>query len=151
MSEVAITGNDTAIVNDRVIAGGADGNVFELEFPDDVMTVKVGKNGNALFAVNENGKRADVTVRLVRGSADDKYFNGLLQQQLANPAGFILMDGEFIKKVGDGKGNVSSDTYVMSGGVFSKATGGKNNVEGDTEASVSVYHLKFAKAIRAIT
>lgn len=151
MSIVAISGSDTTVINDRVIANLADGTPVEISFPNDVMTVKVGKNENALFALNANGSVAEVTIRVPAGSEDDKYFNGQLQQMLANPAGFILMDGEFIKKVGDGKGNISNITYVMGSGVFSRNVDAKDNVEGDVEASVAVYKLRFAKAIRVIT
>ena len=68
----------------------------------------------------------------------------------ANFAGFILMTGEFIKKIGDGTGNITNDTYVMAGGIFTKQVEGKSSVEGDTEQSVSIYTLNYSNSPRAI-
>ena len=61
------------------------------------------------------------------------------------------MIGQFVKKIGDGQGNITSDTYVCSGGVFTKQVEGKSNVEGDTEQSTATYTVKFSNAPRAIT
>ena len=94
---------------------------------------------------------ATVTIRVLRGSSDDKFLNNLLASQRSNFASFILMTGEFIKKVGDGAGNVSRDTYIMSGGIFIKNVGGKNNAEGDTEQSVAIYELKYSNSPRVLS
>ena len=85
------------------------------------------------------------------GSADDKFLNNLLAQQQANFASTILMIGEFIKKLGDGAGNIQSDSYITSGGVFTKQAEAKMNVEGDTEQSIAIYTVKFSNAPRVIT
>jgi hypothetical protein len=90
-------------------------------------------------------------MRLVRGSADDKFLNALLVQQQANFAGMILMQGEFVKQVGDGKGNILNDTYVISGGIFTRQVEAMSNVEGDPVQSVSIYKMKFSNAPRALT
>ncbi len=145
-----MTGADTIKINNRILADLADGDCIALTYPNDIANVKTGKNGNSLFALNESGKQAEVMLRLIRGSADDKFMQNLLANQQNNFAGFILMIGEFTKRVGDGAGNVTGDTYIVSSGVFSKQVEAKSNVEGDTEQSISVYHLKFANAPRAI-
>lgn len=151
MSTVSLTGSDTISINNRVLNDLGTGTCAELTFPTDIANVKTGKNGNAIYALNESGKQADTKIRLVRGSADDKYLNNLLSQQQSNFAGFVLMPGEFIKKIGDGLGNITSDTYIMSGGVFVKQVPVKTNVEGDVEQSESEYMLKFANAPRVMT
>lgn len=151
MGTVALSGQDTININNRVLADLADGNCGELDFPNDVATVKTGKNGNAIYGFNASGSQAELKVRIIRGSPDDKYLNNLFSQQQSNFAGFPLMPGEFIKKIGDGAGNITSDTYVMSGGVFTKAMPGKSNVEGDTEQSTVLYTIRFANAPRALT
>ena len=122
-----------------------------MTFPSDIAQVKTGKNGNSVYGLNETGKQCEVKVRLLRGSSDDQFLNNLLIQQQSNFAGTVLMIAEFIKKIGDGKGNIISDTYVMSGGVFTKQVEGKMNVEGDVEQSISIYMMKFSNAPRAIT
>lgn len=151
MSTIAMSGSDTITINNRVLADLADGNCVEMTFPNDIASVKTGKNGNSIYGLNETGKQSEVKIRLIRGSADDKFLLGLMAQQQSNFAGFALMIGNFIKKIGDGAGNISSDQYIMSGGVFTKQIEAKTNVEGESEQSVAVYTLKFSNAPRIIT
>ena len=151
MASVALTGADTISINNRIFNDLADGDVGALTFPNDIAQVKTGKNGNSIYSLNESGRQSELVVRVVRGSYDDKFLNGLLVQQQANFAGTVLLIGELVKKLGDGKGNISSDTYILSGGVFTKQVEAKINVEGDTEQSVSIYHIKFSNSPRAIT
>lgn len=146
-----MSGADTVLINNRVITDLADADCVALTFPNDIANVKTGKNGNSIYGFNATGKQCEVVMRVVRGSADDKFLNNLIAQQQLNFAGFILMIGEFTKKLGDGSGTISSDTYIMSGGIFSKAIEAKSNVEGDTEQSICMYHLKFSNAPRVIT
>lgn len=151
MQTVALSGNDTIKLNNRVFNDLADGDAVMLEYEGDIATVKTGKNKNSLFAANETGRQGTITVRLVRGSADDKFMNNLLAQQLNNFAGFVLMQGEFVKRIGNGLGGVTDDTYIVAGAVFSKAIPAKDNAEGDVEQTVSVYVLKAANVVRVIT
>lgn len=147
---VSLTGNDTLVIAGLVIVDMADGDWATLVFPNELAAVKTGKNGNSLFALNAMGLQAEATIRLIRGSADDKALDSLLQQQLQDFAAFQLLDGLFVKRVGDGLGNVTSDSYVVDGGVFTYQVDSKSNAEGDTEQSVSVYRLKFSNAGRAL-
>lgn len=147
----AMTGSDSASINGRILNDLADQNAVELTFPNEIASVKTGKNGNSIYSLNETGRQAEVKLRIIRGSADDKFMNGLMAQQQANFNAFPLMFGEFIKKIGDGTGAVGSDKYLMGGGIFSKLVEGKMNVEGESEQSVSIYTLKFANAPRVIT
>ncbi len=151
MGVVALSGADTITIDNHVFADLADGNAVELTFPNDIASVKTGKNGNSIYGLNESGKQSEVKMRLVRGSADDKFMNNKLSQQQANFAGTVLMSGQFIKKIGDGQGNITSDTYVMGGGVFTKQVEGKMNVEGETEQSIAIYTMKFTNAPRTLT
>lgn len=151
MPTVALSGNDAVVINQRIFADLADQNAVELTFPNDIAAVKTGKNGNSLYALNETGRQAECKIRLIRGSADDKFMMGLLNGQLNNFSGTILYTGSFVKKVGDGKGNITSDTYNLSGGIITKQVEAKMNVEGDTEQSVAIYTLKFSNAPRALT
>lgn len=149
--EVSLTGDDTLIINDVNLTGLADGDCAVLDFPNELATVKTGKNGNSIFAFNETGKNCTVTLRVNRGGASDKFLNNLLNLQNQSRHLFSLMIGEFVKKIGSGDGEFTSDTYILSGGVFSKMVPGKSNAEGDTEQAVSIYTLKFSNAPRALT
>lgn len=151
MSTVAMSGNDTIILNNRIFSDLADGNCAELSFPNEVANLKTGKNGNSIYGLNETGKQAGFKLRVIRGSADDKFLNNLFSLQNQNFAGFVLLTGEFIKRIGNGLGAITNDTYIVSGGIFTKGIEAKSNVEGDSEQSVAVYEFKFANAPRAIT
>lgn len=150
MSTVAMSGNDSMILNGRVFNDLADQDAIALTFPNDIAKVTVGKNGNAIYALDETGRQAQLVVRVVRGSSDDKFLNNLLVQQQNNFAGTVLMFGQFIKQIGDGAGNITQDKYILSGGVFTKPVEGKDNVAGDTSASISMYTMMFSNAPRAI-
>lgn len=150
MATVAMTGADTLKINNQVINSLADGDCIVLTYPNELASVKTGKNGNAIFALNETGNQAELVIRLVRGSTDDKFLLSLMAAQKNDFASFVLMTAELVKRVGLGESVVAGDTYFMSGGVFSKGVEAKTNVEGDTEQSVSIYSFKFANAPRTI-
>ncbi|MDR1941239.1 MAG: hypothetical protein LBQ47_02825 [Endomicrobium sp.] len=147
----ALTGKDSIIILGRPLADLADGDNLTITFPNDIAAVKTGKNGNSLFASNETGDNADVAMRIVLGSADDKFLNNLLENQKKDLASFTLLDGSYVKKVGDGSGNITDINYTLSGGVFIKRTETKSNAEADTEQAVVSYSLRFAKATKAIS
>lgn len=151
MSTVAMSGKDTIKINNRPLVDLADADAVMLTFPNDIANLKTGKNGNSIYGLNESGKQADIAIRLIRGSADDKFLNNLLSSQQNDFAGTILMTGEFTKRVGDGLGNITNDTYITSGGVFTKIPEAKSNADGDTEQSTCTYHIKFSNAPRIIT
>lgn len=150
MSIVALTGKDTIQLNGRILTEFADQKVAELTYPNDLATMKTGKNGNTIYAFNSTGRQCDVTLRLVRGGADDQFLNALLLSFVGNPAGFTLMVGEFIKNIGDGLGNIKTDSYILSGGTFKKQTDVFESTEADIEQAVAVYHLMFSNSPRSI-
>jgi hypothetical protein len=145
-----LTGNDTIKINSRLITDIGAGEVAKITYEADVVSLKVGKNGNTIYAKNEAGNQATMELHVIRGSGDDKFLNGQLQAYLADPAGYILMNAELIKVLGDGAGSITRDIYVLTGGVISKPVEAVVNVEGDTEQAMSLYVMKFAIAPRAI-
>lgn len=150
MSAATLTGKDTIILDGRIFNDLANTDTCTLEFPNNLVESKAGKNGNVIYAFNASGRLVNVKLRVLKGSSDDKYLNSRLLEYINDPAGFILFQGEFIKRAGDGKGNISNDTYIMRGGVISKIPMAKENVEGDTEQSVSLYEFVFGNSERAI-
>jgi hypothetical protein len=151
MPAVALSGSDTININNTVLADLAIGDCVVLKFPNEIANVKTGKNGNSIYGLNESGKQCEVEIHVVRGSNDDKFLNNLLSQQQNNFAGTVLLIGQFIKKIGDGAGKITSDTYILSGGIFTKQVEGKTNVEGQPEQSVATYYMKFSNSPRALT
>lgn len=148
---ISLTGNDTIVLNDRVFADFADGDVAAITFPNELASVKTGKNGNSIYAQNLTGLQGQFVLRLLMGSEDDKFLNNLWVAQQNSFAEFVLLNGQFVKKVGDGAGNLQSIIYDASGGVFTKGIEAKTSVEGDTEQSVAVYTMMFSLAKRSIS
>lgn len=150
MAAVSIAGNDTIIINERVMTNFANTDVGMLEYPNEKATVVTGKNGNAVYSPNSTGEQGNLTLRFLRGTADDKYLNGLLINQFADFPSFVLMTGSFIKRMGTGTGETFNDTYILSGGIFTKNVDVKSNVEGDVEEAITIYTMQFARVTRTI-
>ena len=150
MNSVSLTGSDVIKINNRIFSDLADGDAVTVTFPNDIAAVKTGKNGNAIYAKNETGNQVDVVIRVLRGSNDDRYLNNELTMLKNDFSAYILLNAEFIKKVGDGQGHITNDTYLLTGGIPSKQVEAKTSAEGDTEQSVSIYNLKFAVCERTL-
>lgn len=143
MGDTSITGLDTVQIDGRIFNDLADGTPFEIEYPEPFGMMKVGKNNNAIYAKNSNGIKADVTIRVLIGSSDDQYLLGRMAQWNADESSFVLMTSMFVKRIGDGAGNVQSKVYNMIGGYFSSGVAARTVAEGDTEQSVAVYKMQF--------
>ena len=150
MPQVSLVGNDTIQIQGRILNALADQDNASLTFPNELMSVKTGKNGNSLYAYNNTGEQCELVLRVIRGSTDDKFLNTLLAQMKYDVPSFILLTGRIVKRIGNGLGSITNDTYLLSGGVFTKQVETKSNSEGDTEQSISIYTLKFTLAPRAI-
>lgn len=148
-STVSLTGADTFIFDGFVLTDVADGDWARLELDGSIVSVKIGKNDNMIYAENRGGTLGVATLRLLRGSRQDRILNTRMNMQLRDFAKHILINGTMTKRVGNGLGGVKTDTYLCSGGVFESIPGASSNAEGDTEQSVSVYRLRF-KVQRAI-
>ena len=61
------------------------------DFPNELIALKRGKNGNTIYAANETGVNVNVTLRLVRAAADDVFLSGLLASQQADLSSFVLL------------------------------------------------------------
>jgi hypothetical protein len=147
---VALTGKDTTIIDSRLITAFGNGDVVLIDAPNNLGEAKAAKNGNVLIAYNASGKQVVVTLRIIRGSDDDKYLASRMQEFINDPPAFVLMAAEFIKRTGDGAGTITNEIYTMQGGFIQKMPGAKENVEGDTEQAVSIYQMIFSNADRVM-
>ncbi len=151
MTTIAMSGNDTVVISGRTLTDFATGTYAELTYPNELAAVKTGKNGNSIYGLNETGNQADVKVSVIRASGDDKFLNGLLTQQMANFASFVLLNGSFVKLIGNGQGAITEDTYIVGGGIYVKRVEAKSNAEGDTDQSIAIYTMRFANSPRVLT
>jgi len=147
---ISLTGQDTIQVDSRVLADLADGDTVALTFPNDLGVAKSSKNGNVLFALNEQGRQCELSLRVLAGSADDKYLNSRMQEQINDISKFVMLTGVFAKRVGDGSGGLSSVIYQCTGGLFKRQPDAKSNAEGATDQSVMIYTIVFGRQNRSI-
>lgn len=147
---VSLTGSDVIVIDSRVFNDLADQDAVTLEFAEDLAKVKASKNGNTIYALNELGRVATVTVRTLLGSADDVFLNSRLAAMKADFSSFILMQGAFIKRVGSGDGTTKNVIYQCTGGIFKKIPMAKTSAEGDAEQSVSIWALEFGNGDRSV-
>lgn len=147
---VSLTGSDVVTLNGRVFHDFANGDVVKLEFGADLVKVQASKNGNVVYALNADGNMAKLSLKLLAGSSDDRYVNSLLASQQKDLSTFILVIGSFVKRVGDGQGNVTNVIYNTLGGVVLKFPMAKTNTAGDTDQSTVEWELEFGANSRAI-
>lgn len=150
MATQSLTGADTISIDGIPLIDLGDGDVGALTYPNELVGVKTGKNGNSIYALNSTGQQADLVLRIVEGSPDDKTLNSRMVQMNNLWPAVSTLAGQIVKKIGDGLGNVTNDIYDLSGGVFSKKVGATSNVEGDTEQAISVYTIKFTNSSRSL-
>lgn len=150
MTTFTITGDDTFIVYDQVITDLANDDVSTVTFGANIFESKVGKNGNTIHAFNEQGNTADVIIRVIKGSTDDRFLQGKIDGFIKDKVGSALAFGSFVKRLGDGSGNIVSESATLLGGVIKKQPGTKGNTSGDTEQAVSVYEFFFPSVKRGI-
>ena len=145
----ALTGADTIIINDIPLSDFADGDIGVLEIGNDLFGMSTGKNGNTIFAYDEKGNNATLTVRILMSSNDDKRLNGLVPDS-KNFASTVLINGSVIKLVGDGAGKISYNTYMLQGGMVQRKPSISTNVNAETNQAVVEYTIAFANAQRSI-
>lgn len=150
MATQSLTGADTISIDGIPLVDLGDGDVGALTYPNELVGVTTGKNGNSIFALNETGDQADLVLRVLRGSNDDKTLNSRLATMKTDFSAFVTITSQVIKKIGDGQGNISNDIYDLSGGVFLKRVETTSNVEGNTDQSLSIYTIKFTNSPRSI-
>ncbi len=146
---ISLTGSDTIIINTTTLTNLADGNCGNLTFPNKIANAKIGKDGNALIAQNQTGKLAELELRILRGSSDDQFLNGLLNAQVSGFTSFPLLIGEITKIIGNGQTPAAtvSDSYSLSGGFFDSLVPVLVNVEGDTNQAVAIYKISWVTAL----
>lgn len=149
MTQFALTGDDSIIINDIPLNDFADGDIGSLSLPNNMFEMQTGKNGNTIFALDESGNNATLTIRVLMSSNDDKRLNGMIPKSKGF-AQSVLVTGSVVKQVGDGQGNVSYNTYLLAGGMVQKKPDVKSNVNGDASQAVIEYVIQFAEANRAI-
>lgn len=147
---VSMTGDDTVIIGGQLLTDFAIGVVAEITFPEDLVKVTRGKNGNTVYALNNQGYQSEVKLKILLGGPNDAFFNAQYTAINTSFSGYTLLSGVFIKNVGDGQGNIRPVTYLMSGGIIKKAPMAQSVAEGSPEQSLVEWDLVFANNGRQV-
>lgn len=151
MSIYALQGSDTIIIKNRTFTAFANqGDICTIAFAEDSTKVYASKNGNAAFVNNAAGQLVNVELHILVGSDDDKFLNSEYLAAFQNP-GYILLNGTFVKNVGDGQGNISYIKFALTAGKIMKNIDAKENVSGENEQVIAMYKFTFANGIRTIS
>lgn len=147
---VSLTGKDVVTLNGRVFHDFANGDIAKLAYEEDLVTVEAAKDGNVIYGLNEKGKMASLTLRILLGSSDDRYLQSLLANQVQDLSAFVLIAGSFVKRVGDGQGNVKNVIYNTIGGVIRRQPDASMNTTGEVNQSVVEWQLRFGYSSRSV-
>lgn len=150
----AYTANDTLIVKDYqgefILSDLADGTVAELSAPNELSATTTGYNGNSLGAHNEPGRQRECTLRIVKGSGDDKRLNKAYNMWKNRDIRFKPIKMTFVKNIGHEDGTITKDTVECYFGLPAGQPTQMTDVTGNTEQVVSIYMLRFGNSERSM-
>ncbi len=128
----------------------ANGNVAELSTPNELSSMTTGYNGNGLAAHNEPGRQRVLTLRLVKGSGQDRRLNETFELWKKRDGRFKPLKAACTKNIGHGDGSITHDTTTVFFGIPGNAPTTFINTEGDIEQLVSIFTFNFADYERTL-
>lgn len=148
------TASDTIVCTDNsgdwVLSDLADGTVAELSAPNELSTTTTGFNGNSLGSHNEPGRQRECTLRVVKGSGDDKRLNKNYNLWKNRDLRFRPLSMTFTKNVAHSDGSMTKDTVECFFGLPSGQLVQMQDTAGNTEQVVSVYMIRFGNSERSM-
>lgn len=148
------TAQDVITCEDRdgewILSDFADGTVATLTAPNELSQTSTGYNGNSLGAHNEPGRQRECTIRLVKGSGDDKRFNKNYNLWKNRDLRFKPLQIRFTKNVAHNDGSVTPDTVECYFGLPAGQPEQTQDVAGNTDQVVSVYMIRFGNSERSM-
>ena len=128
----------------------ADGVVAELNAPNELSTMTTGYNGNSLGSHNEPGRQRELTLRLVKGSSDDKRLNANYNLWKDRSDSFLPLKGFFTKLIKNEAGSNTLDTVECYFGLPTGQPTQSSVMDGNTEQVVSIYTIRFGNSKRVM-
>lgn len=148
------TSKDTLVVEDYsgsfILSDFADGTVAELSAPNELSTMTTGYNGNSLGSHNEPGRQRELSLRLVKGSNDDKRLNKAYNMWKNRDMRFRPLKMSFTKNVAHSDGSVTVDTVECFFGLPTGQPSQMQDTAGNTEQVVSIYSIRFGNSERSM-
>ena len=160
-NQLRVTGNDIVQIGSsasglRTITSFADGDYARVTFPNDIMNFTIGKNRNMLAAYNAMGTLAELELRLLRGSKEDKFLQDQFPTFASDALQFNFIFAKVIKNLGTNIGGNAGvvgieEIYTLNNGIISKAPEIVSNVSGSTDQGVVVWQVRFAEFTRTVS
>jgi hypothetical protein len=147
-AQYVLSGSDTLQIQGRTITSVCSGDWAKLTFPNETTQMDIGKNGNTVYAYDFRGEQAQFELMLLRGTDDDAFLQSLFVPMRQDFASFLLLQGQYIKRLGDGAGNLRREIAKLQGGVFSKRIETMSNAQGEPKQAIALWTMKWARAIR---
>ncbi|MBQ2319164.1 MAG: hypothetical protein IIW86_02850 [Clostridia bacterium] len=145
----AYTGQDIIKVDGRVLTALADGNCAVISYPNDLHGMRNGKNKNALAAHNEQGNQAELLLRVIKGSPDDKFLNSKVIAWRNHSDDFAPSEAELTKVIKVDGGTTNEITTL--GFMFpTRDVETRTNTDGETDQEVAVYNFRAGTHERAL-
>lgn len=145
----AYTSHDIIEIDGEVVVALGDGDTATISYPNDIMAMKTGKNGNTVAAHNEMGREAELVLRVIKGSYDDKRINSKVIKWKARADDFEPIKGTFTKVIRTDTG-ITNEVTTLKFGIPVRVVETRENVEGDTEQCFSQYTIRFGDSNRAL-
>lgn len=146
----AYTSNDIIEFDGELVTALADGDCAIITYPNDLHGMKTGKGGNTVGAHNEMGREAELVIRVIKGSADDKRLNSRLIAWKNRDDNFAPSTATFTKVIVVDNG-ITNEVTTLKFGLPVKCIETRENVEGDTEQCISNYQFRFGDSNRALS
>ena len=146
-----LVGQSTVVLNGRTLVDLGFGDAFDVSVPNGLTEIESGKDGSAIYAMNQSGRQVELKLRVIQGTPDDVFLNGLVEGFKANFAGATLINATCTKRTGNGRGDITTTAWVLSGGVPGTMPPDKWNVNGDPEQALMEYSFKFARGERQLS
>lgn len=140
--------SDTVRINNQVISTFGNDDCGKIDFPNELITVDVDKQGNGLLAINNKGLISDLEMRLVMAESDDAYLNSLLALQMGGKP--TILSGVMTKVFADQTGATKSVQIQLAGGSFSRGIPMIISAGGNIEQTIAVWKLRYASWSRLI-
>lgn len=161
-NQVRVTGNDIIKLglsplseSQSTITSFADGDYARVTFPNDIMNFTIGKNRNMIAAYNAMGNLAELELRLLRGSKEDKFLQDQFPTFADDNLSFNFLHATIEKNLGVSNSGATaskiSEIYTLNYGIISKAPEIVSNVSGSTDQGVVVWQIRFAEYKREVS
>lgn len=143
MANVLLVGRDSVILDGKDITVDlVDGDVVTIVPQGALNNVASTYGGKMIVAEDRNGQIHTMTFRVMRGSDIDQWLQARYQTYHNDSPTFVTLNGSATQRIGDGDGNVITNTFAVNNAVFSQSpVNATINTNGSTEQLVRQYEF----------